>query len=184
MRGRIIGVCALLSASAAQAERVSEPYAKVGYWEITTENHSACVMKSLYPGKVADDAEALIIVYSALQKTAVLSWITQKPKLPALTDSLDFELSFLKGRSLNESWGSRPFDIANSAHSYSFTHAFRGATDSDRFLRDLASHDALVLFFGPGMLTSLPLKASDAVTRLRECSSKIVEQDASDRLQE
>jgi hypothetical protein len=90
----------------------------------------------------------------------------------------------LKGRSLSESWGSRPFDIANSAHSYSFTHAFRGPTDSDRFLRDLASQDALVLFFGPGMLTSLPLKASDAVTKLRECSSKIVEQAASDGLQE
>src|SRR3954462_4429087 len=104
MRGRIIGVCALLSASAARAERVSEPYAKVGDWEITTENHSACVMKSLYPGKVADNAEALVIAYSALQKTAVLSWVTQKSKVPALTDSLDFELSFLKGRSLNDSW--------------------------------------------------------------------------------
>jgi hypothetical protein len=183
MRSWICGVYALLSAGASQAERVSEPFAKVGYWEITTENHSTCVMKSLYPGKVADDAEALIIVYSGPQRTAVLSWITQKPKLPALTHSLDFEISFLKGRSLNESWGSRPFDIENSPHSYSFTHAFRGPTDGERFLRDLASHDALVLFFGPGMLTSLPLKASDAVTKLRECSSKIVGQDAFDRMQ-
>lgn len=52
----------------------------------------------------------------------------------------------------------------------------RAQPDSDRFLRDLASHDALALFFGPGLLTSLPLKASDTVTKLRECSSKSVEQ--------
>ena len=182
MRSWIMGVCALLSASASQAERVSEPYAKVGYWEITAENHSACVMKSVFPGKVADDGEALIIGYNALQKTAVLSWTTQKPKVPALTDSLDLELSFLKGSSLNESWGSQPFHIANSADTYSFIHAFSGATDSDRFLRDLAFHDTLALFFGSGLLTGLPLKASDAVTKLRECSLKIVEQGTPDRL--
>ena len=70
MRGRMIGVCALLSASAAQAERVSEPYAKVGYWEITTENHSVCVMKSGYPGKDADGDQALMVAYNAQQKTA------------------------------------------------------------------------------------------------------------------
>jgi hypothetical protein len=183
MRGRMIGVCALLSASAAQAERVSEPYAKVGYWEITTENHSVCVMKSGYPGKVADGDQALMVAYNAQQKTAVLSWTPRKPELPALTDSLDLELSFLKGRSLNESWGSQPFQVAKLADTYSFIHVFKGSTASDRFLRDLASHDALALFFGPGMLTSLPLKASDAVTKLRECSSKIVERDGSDRLQ-
>jgi hypothetical protein len=55
-------------------------------------------------------------------------------------------------------------------------HVFKGSTDSDRFLRDLASHDAIALFFGPGLLTSLPLKASDTVTKLRECSSKSAEQ--------
>lgn len=178
MRGRIIGAYALLCGSASQAERVSEPYAKVGYWEITTENHGVCMMKSLFPGKVAEDDQALIIGYNAQQKAAVLSWTPRKPEVPALADSLDLELSFLKGRPLNESWGSQAFEIEKSADTYSFIHVFKGASDSDRFLRDLASHDALVLFFGPGLLTSLPLKASDAVTRLRECSSKIVEQDA------
>ena len=178
-----MGLCALLSASAAQAEHVSEPYAKVGYWEITTENHATCVMKTGFPGKVAGDAEALMIAYNAVQKNAVLGWLTQNPKLPALSKSLNFELSFLKGRSLNDAWGSQPFEIQNSPESHNFIHTFRGQTDSDRFLRDLAAHDAVVLFFGPVMLTSLPLKASDAVKSLRECSSKMVE-DASDRLQE
>lgn len=121
MRGRMIGVYALLSASASQAERVSEPYAKIGYWAITTENHNVCVMKSGYPGK-ADDDEALIIGYTAQQKTAVLSGTPRMPKVPALTDSLDLELSFLKGRSLNQSWGSQRFQIAKSADTYSFIH--------------------------------------------------------------
>jgi len=184
MRSRIIGLFALLSATASQAERISEPYAKVGYWEITTENHSLCLMQSGYPGKVADDDEVLMIAYNAEKKTAVLGWTSRKPKFPALADSLDLQLSFLKGRSpLNESWGSQPFHIEKSAGSYSFGHVFKGSTDSERFLRDLASHDALVLFFGPIMLTSLPLKASDAVAKLRECSSRIAEQDVSDRMQ-
>ena len=177
----MIGVCALLCASASQAERVSATYAKVGYWEITTGNHDTCVMRTAFPGKVANDAQALMIGYNAQQKTAVLGWITQKPRFPALAASSDLELSFLKGSSLNERWGTLPFDNANSADT--FIHAFRGPADSDRFLRDLAAHDALVLFFGPVMLTSLPLKASDAVKKLRECSSQIAEQDASGRLQ-
>lgn len=181
MRGRIIGICALLSASALQAERVSEHYATVGYWEITTENHSICVMKSGFPGKVTNDAQALMIGYNAQQKTAAFGWMTEKPRFPALTDSSDFELSFLKGSSLNESWGALPF--RNDKSPASFIHVFKGPTDSDRFLRDLASSDALVLFFGPVMLTSLPLKATGAVSKLRECSSKIADQGTSDRLQ-
>ena len=102
MRGQMFGVCALLCAGAAQAERVSEPYAKVGYWEITTENHRECAMKREYPGKTADEDEALMIAYDARSKAAVLAWGPRKPKLPALTDSFDLQLSFLKGKSMDE----------------------------------------------------------------------------------
>ena len=182
MRGRIIGVCALLCASATQAEGVSEPYAKAGYWEIRTKNQSTSTMTSVFPGKVAGDAEALMIGYNPQQKTAVLGWITQKPKFPALTRSSDLRLSFLKGKSLNESWGTLPFDNPNSADT--FIHAFRGPKESERFLGHIAASEALVLSFGPVMLTSLPLKASDAVKKLRECSSKIADQGGSGGLQE
>ncbi len=181
MKGWMIGVCALMSASASQAEQVREPYAKVGYWEITAEKHSFCLMKSGYPGKVADEDEALMIAYNAQQKMTLLSWTPRKPKFPALADTLDFNLSFLKGKSLSESWGSRPFHIEKSADTTSFIAVFKGPADSDRILRDVASHEALVLFFGPGMLTSLPLKASDAVAKLRECSSQLVIKEVPDR---
>jgi hypothetical protein len=62
-----------------------------------------------------------------------------------------------------------------------FTHIFTGSSDSDRLLRDLASQRDIALFFGPTLMTSLRLDASDAVTKLRECSSKIVGQAVSGR---
>jgi hypothetical protein len=176
MRGRIIGLAALLWAGASQAQRVSEPYAKVGYWEITTENHRECAMKRVYPGKTADDEEGLIIGYDAQAKAAVLGWAPRKPKFPALTESLDLQLAFLNGSKRNESWESQPFRIAKSGDTYSLIHLFKGPGESDQFLRDLASHDTFALFLGQALMTGLPLNASDAVAKLRECSSKIVEQ--------
>ena len=176
MRVRTIGVCALLCASAAQAERVSEPYAKVGYWEITTENHRECAMKREYPGKVADEDEGLMFVYDPQTKAAVLGWAQRKPKLPALTDSLDLQLSFLNASKRNESLDSLPFRIAKSGDGYSFIHLFKAPGEGERFLRDIASHDTFALFFGPSLMTGLPLNASDAVAKLRECASKLVEQ--------
>jgi hypothetical protein len=175
MRGRIIGVTALLWAGASQAERVSEPYAKVGYWEIRTENHRECMMKRVYPGKTADDEEGLVIVYEPKTKAAVLGWAPRKPKFPALAESLDLQLAFLNGSKRNESWESQPFRIVKSGDTYSFIHLFKAPGEGDRFLRDLASHDTFALFLGPGLMTGLPLNASDAVAKLRECSSKIVE---------
>ena len=176
-------VFALLSAGTAQAERVSEPYAKVGYWEITTENHTECVMKSLYPGKVANDEQGLLVLYNAQQKFAAMSWAAHHPEFPPLRDSMVLDLAFLKGSSMNESWGSQAFQIDKHSDGYGFTHVFKGSADSDRFLRDLASHDSIALFLGPLLMTGLPLQASDAVRKLRECSAKAVEQDTSDRLQ-
>ena len=176
MRGRIIGVAALLCAGAAQAERVSEPYAKVGYWEIATENHRECVMKREYPATAKDGEEGLVIGYDPHAKVAVLGWAPRKPKFPAPTNPMNLELSFLKGKSLNESWGSQPFSIAKSGDTYGFVHLFTAPGDSDRFLRDVASHDTFALFLGPVLMTGLPLNASDAVAKLRECSAKIGEQ--------
>lgn len=183
MRGRIIGVYALLSAGASQAEPVSEPYANVHDWEITAENHRACMMKRFYVLRDGDE-QALVIFYDAQRKAAALGWGTRKPKLPPLSDSLDFGLSFTrKGSSLNETWGSQPFQIEKRVDEYRFSHVFNGSTDSDRFLRDIASSDTIGLWLGPTLMMGLPLSASDAVAKLRECSSKIGEQDTSGRLQ-
>jgi len=141
-------------------------------------------MTRWFAGSVADDEQLLSILYDAQRKAAALGWVTRKPKFPPLSHSLDFDLTFTgKGSSLNETWGSQPFQIQKRADSYAFTHAFNGSTDSDRFLQDLASHDTIGLWFGPSLMVGLPLQASDAVAKLRECSSKIAEQDTSGRLQ-
>jgi len=177
LRKCIFGLCALLGVGIAQAEPVNEPYAKVGDWEITAENNRECVMKRLYGSKVADEAQGLIVLYDARRKTAALSWASPKPKLPPLSTSLDFDLAFLKGSSLNESWGSQTFEIQKPAGAYAFIHVFTNPADVERILGDLASHEAIALFFGPTLMTGLPLDASDAVAKLRECASKLAERD-------
>jgi hypothetical protein len=49
---------------------------------------------------------------------------------------------------------------------------FTGSADSERILRDLASNEGISLFLGPAVLQALPLDASDAVKKLRECALK------------
>ena len=175
MRGLIIGMYALLSAGTSQAERVSEPYTKVGDWDISKDS-GACVMSRSYLLKDEGDEQELAVIYDAQREAAALGWATRKPKFPPLSASLDFRLSFTgKGSSLNERWGNQTFGIQKRADGYRFMHVFRGPTESDRFLRDVASSDTVGLWFGPSLMMGLPLSASDAVTKLRECSSNIVE---------
>jgi hypothetical protein len=182
MRGRIFGVYALLSAGASQAESISEPFANAGDWEITAENHRACMMKRFYVLRDNGDEQALVIFYDAQRKAAVLGWGTHQPNLPVLSKSLDFGLSFIrKGSSLNERWGSQPFQIEKVGDEYRFSHVFMGSTDSDRFLHDVASSEIISLWLGPTVMMARNLGASDAVTKLRACSMKI-EQDTSARL--
>lgn len=182
MRGQIIGGCALLFAGAALAKGVSEPYATVDRWEIETKDQN-CVMRRSYPATAKDGEEGLIVLYDAQREVVALGWVARKPTLPPLRDSLDFDLDFLKGSSLNEKWGSQSFKIEKTGDAYTYMHVFMGSTESDRFLRDLASHDAIALFFGPSLMTSLPLRSPDAVAKLRQCAAKIAERDTSDVLQ-
>ena len=179
MRGRLLGVFALLSAGASHAEITSEPYAVVGDWKVTANNRGQCAMARFYPGSAKYDDEGLIVAYDAQRKAAALTWVSTKPALPPLGDSLDLELSFLGGKSQNARWGSQAFETEKRADSYGFTHVFIGSTDSERLLSDIGAHETFALFLGPTLMAGLRLNASDAVTKLRECSSKIVGQDAS-----
>jgi hypothetical protein len=176
-------VCALLTAGAAQAERVSEPYGKVGDWEITAEDHQMCLMKRLYGSSDPAKEQGLIVAYDAQGQVASLNWVTRKPPIPPLSDALDLDLAFLKkSGSMNESWGSQPFQI-QKGEGYLFIHVFTGGTDVQRILRDLASQETIALFFGPSLVTGLHLDASDAVVKLRECASKIAELNSAAPLQ-
>jgi hypothetical protein len=48
----------------------------------------------------------------------------------------------------------------------------------------ISRSDTIGLWLGPSLMTGLPLDASDAVIKLRDCASKIAENDASDRQQQ
>lgn len=183
MRVFLFGVPALVAGAAAQAGTVTEPYADAGAWQITTDNHQACMMQSSYEIKRNGDEQTLAILYDAKRKGAVLGWGTRKPKLPPLSASFAFELSFTpKGKPKTTSWGSQTFEIGKAADEYRYTHVFKGP-DGDRFLRDLASSDTVALSLGPVLMMALPLDASDAVTKLRECASKLVVENSVDRPQ-
>jgi hypothetical protein len=172
-------VCALLIAGAAQAEHVSEPYGKVGDWEITAENHRECGMRRVYGSSVADKAEGLIVLYDAQRQVALLGWMVRNPPFPPLGGPVHLDLAFLKGSSMGESWGNQPFQI-QKGDGYAITHIFAGSADVRRILRDIASRDIMALFLGPMVMMSHRLDASDAVAKLRECASKIAEQNAAD----
>jgi hypothetical protein len=180
VRTWVFGVFALLSASVAQAERVSEPYAQVGDWGITAENHKECGMLRSFGGSGTGESQVLVL-YDAQRKVVALTWATSQPQLPTAA-SLNLYLTFNRKGSLNEKWGSQPFQFTRLMGGYSFTHVF-GSADSDRFLGDIASSDSIALWLGPSLMASLPLDASDAVIKLRDCASKIAENDASDRQQ-
>lgn len=183
MRSWIIGVCALLSAGAAQAEAGREPYAKVGAWEITADAaKNLCTMSRLYGMVDAEDTEGLLVIYNAQREGVLLGVASNKLKFLPSSGSLDFDLTFVTGSSLNESWGSRPFEYKKPDGRYLFTHVFTGPADVQRILRDLAGNEILSLFFGPTVMTGLPLDASGAVEKLRECSLKLAGRDFRDPL--
>jgi hypothetical protein len=174
LQGRILGLCALLIAGAAQAERVSEPYGTAGDWEISTENHHACGMKRMYGSPAPEKEQGLFILYDPQRQLVSLNWGTGKPPVPPLSNTLDLDLAFLKGASLDESWGRQPFQT-QKGDGRLFTHIFAGTKDVQRILQDLASHQTIALFLGPSLMMGLHLDASDAVAKLRECASKLPE---------
>lgn len=181
MRAKLFSVCALLAAGAAQAERVSEPYAKVGDWEIIAENHKECGMRRLYGSSLAEKEQGLFVLYDAQRQVALFGWAMRKPPFPPLGGPIHLDLGFLKGSSMNESWGNQPFQIQKGdVDGYVATHIFAGSTDAQRILRDIASHDTVALFLGPMVMMSHRLDASDAVAKLRECASKIAAQNSVD----
>ena len=175
----MIGVCALLAAGAAQAEHVSEPYAKVGDWDITADNHRECGMKRLYGTGIAEKGQGLFVLYDARRQVVLLGWAVRKPPFPPLGGPIHLDLAFLKGRSMDDSWGNQPFET-QKGDGYLFTHIFAGSTDAPRILRDIGSHDTIALFLGPMVMMSHRLDASDAVAKLRECALKVAAQNAAD----
>jgi hypothetical protein len=168
----LIGMSALLCAAAAQGSSAEGSYAKVGDWEITTESEKQCSMTQIFESNVADDVQGLIVVYDAKREGAVLSWAGKKPKYLLASGSLNLELDFQGNSASEEKWSSKRFDYTKKANgTYHLNHVVIGKAAADRILRDIESHEGISLFLGSTMIMSLPLGASEAVAKLRDCAA-------------
>ena len=167
-RGLAIGVCTLLTATAAQGK---ETYAEVGTWEISAQPPSQrCIMHRSYRSKDGKKREGLTILYAADKEGVLLTWSNDwMTYLPAKGD-LELSLGFKKGATVDESWGSRSLHYDKVDDTYYFTRAFTDAEETHRVMSDLAANDSIGLLLGTGLITNLPLDASAAVEKLRECS--------------
>lgn len=174
LRNWIIGSLALLGAGAGQAQGEVEHHAKVGEWEIAAEpERRLCKMYRYYGSSVDDHIEGLTVRYDAAKESVWLTWSTNGSTPFVKDGAIDLFLNFVKGKSLNESWGSRSFYQEKSEDRHYFAHAFHGSKDSRRILRDLAGSELLGLDMGPVMMTALSLDAGEATEALRECSLNI-----------
>ena len=171
MRSWVIGVSALLTAGVAQGEEAASTYAEVGSWQILAEPPSKrCAMQRSYRSKVGNKREGLTVLYAADKEGVLLVWSNDwMTYLPAKGD-LDLGLAFKTGVSVDESWGNRKLHYDKVADLYYFTRAFTDAEEAHRVLDALAANENIGLFLGPTLITNLPLDASDAVAKLRECS--------------
>ncbi|MFC7537279.1 hypothetical protein ACFQPG_07855 [Sphingomonas sp. GCM10030256] len=170
MRFWRIGACALLSSFAAQAEAVSTIYAKVGAWEISAEP-PRCIMQGFFGAKDGKKVDGLTILYAADKEGVLLVWSNNWMTYLPTKGELEVGLVFGKdGTSVDTSWGSSQLRYEKVGNDYLFSRPFKDAMEAEKFLRDLAESQVMGLTLGGTLLASFKLNASEAITKLRECS--------------
>lgn len=175
LRNWLIGIVALSTAGTAQAQKSDGHFATVGTWEIAVEeDRNLCKMYRYYGSTVDASIEGLIVRYDAHKGNVFLTWSTSAPTLFPQDGQIDLLLSFTKGETINDTWGSQTFRHAKPDDTRYFDHAFRGPAASKRILRDLGTSKLIGLYLGPVLLTALSLDAAEATASLRDCSSKLV----------
>jgi hypothetical protein len=179
MRSWVIGVFAVLTAGAAQAQ--DEHYAKAGEWEVAIEpERQLCKMYRFYGSSDGKGIEGLVVRYDARDEAISLTWTTENMTSFPEESDLDLHLEFVNGKKLNDTWGALAFHYRRPAETHYFSHRFTGTKQSQRFLRDLAGNEIIGFSVGPELLSALFLEASDATRLLRECSAKLVGTDSPD----
>ena len=164
-----IGACALLSSVAVQAEAPGSTYAKAGAWEISAEP-PRCIMQGFFGSKDGKKVDGLTILYAADKEGVLLIWSNNWMTYLPAKGELDLGLVFAKGTSVDASWGSTKLRYEKVGNDYLFTRAFTDAKTAEKILRDFAESEVVGLTLGATLLTSFKLDASQAVTKLRECS--------------
>lgn len=172
----LVGVLLLLVPVAAQGEAGSDSHLEIGDWHIAAEpDRKLCKMYRVWGSSVDKHKEGLFFRYDAAKEDVWVTWTTDQVLDLPDGGQADLAVEFVRGKSLNQSWGVRTFGFKKHAETSLFSHTISGRKNASRMLRDLAVSNVFGLFSGPTLLTALALDASEAVARLRECSSKAAE---------
>ena len=171
MRCWRIGAYAVLSSVAVHADAPGTTYANVGAWEISTEpERKLCKMFHVYGSSKDSHVEGLFIRYDAAKEEVWPTWTTDAAiDLPPV-DQSQLPLEFVKGTSLNGSWGNRLFQVRKRDATTYVSHTFRGPKNARQVLDHLAASEVFGLSLGPAMITGRSLDASRAAEMLRKCS--------------
>jgi hypothetical protein len=176
LRNWIIGVAAFSAAGTAQAEEIDGHFATAGGWEIAVEQgRNYCKMYRYFGSTVDTHAEGLVVRYDAGRESVLLTWSTTGTTIFPGDGQIDLLLSFFKGKTIDDSWGSQTFRHAKPDDTRYFNHAFSGPVASKRILRDLGTSKLVGLYLGPVLLTALSLDAAEATASLRQCSLKLAD---------
>ena len=174
LRNWLIGVVALSAAGTARAQELDRHFATVGAWEIAVEeDRNLCKMYRYYGSTVDSSIEGLVVRYDVGKENVSLTWSTNAPTPFPYDGQIDLLLSFTKGETINDTWGSQTFRHAKSDDTRYFNRAFSGPGASKRILRDLGTSKLIGLYLGPVLLTALSLDAAEATASLRDCSLKL-----------
>ena len=173
LRNWIIGAAAFAATGTAQTQEMHGHFATVASWEIAVEEgRNFCKMYRYFGSTVDTHTEGLVVRYDAGKESVLLTWSTTGTTIFPGDGQIDLFLSFFKGKTIDDSWGSQAFRHAKPDNTRYFNHAFSGPVASKRILGDLSTSKLIGLYLGPVLLTALSLDAAEATASLRECSLK------------
>ena len=165
------GMLALVTGAAAQGEEAETPYAQVGDWQISASPPSQrCIMHRAFRSKDGKKRQELTVLYAADKEGVLLDWSNDWMTYLPAKGELNLGLAFKSGAAIDESWGSRDLHYDKVAGSYHFLRAFVRPEETRRILHDLSANQMIGISLGPALIAKLPLDASAAVEKLRECS--------------
>jgi hypothetical protein len=175
LRTWIVGGAALLAAGAAHAEGNDAPYAEVDGWEITALGEKYCTMESWFTNDETGATEVLLVLYDAGREAVGLTWGSSSEEHVPPTEYVDLAPFFAKRSGSRDSWMNRSFHYQARGDINYFTHVFKDADDSRNLLSNLGKYTSIALFHGEDLMMAIPLPASVATDKLRECSSQFVQ---------
>lgn len=172
-RSWAVGVCVLLSAGTARAEKGSEVYAIVEGWEIrAARDKSHCSMENWFTNKETGGTEGLLILYHPHRESIVLSWGTSEGLGVPPNEYVDLAPYFYKPLENGRSWLKRAFRHRQSPAdrmSY-YIHVFKDPKETQRLLSDFSRFANFVLYREDQVVAALPLGTAATIEKLRECT--------------